>query len=118
MSFWIPPIRYIYTVSFVFETLGLATLLLAGLFVLTDIWNVRRGMGLLILFGQCSLTAWMCMNFFRDSLTAAAVCFVGGLPDLLGTATYQPIFLNIAKAAILTWVLWTWRRLRTRGGEK
>ena len=112
LGFWIPPIRYIYTVSFVFETLGLATLLLAGLFVLTDIWNVRRGMGLLILFGQCSLTAWMCMNFFQDSMTAAAVCLVRGLPDLLGTATYQPIFLNVAKAAILIWVLWAWRRLR------
>lgn len=114
LAVWIPPIRYIYTASFVFETLGLSALLLAALFVLTDIWNVRRGTGLLILFGQCSLAAWMCMNFFHDSLNAAAVCLVKGIPSLLGTSAYQPIFKSVAQAAILIWVVWTWRRLRAQ----
>ena len=113
LSVWIPPIRYIYTVSFAFETLGLSTMFLAGLFVLTDIWNVRRGTGLLVLFGQCSLVAWMSMNMFYDSLNAAAALFVRGIPKLIGTATYQPIFLNAARMAILVWIVWAWRRFRT-----
>ena len=86
---------------------------LAGLFVLTDIWNVRRGTGLLVLFGQCSLVAWMSMNMFYDSLNAAAALFVRGIPKLIGTATYQPIFLNAARMAILVWIVWAWRRFRT-----
>ena len=45
LSIWIPPIRYIYTASFVFLTQGGALLLLAALYALTDIANVRRGNG-------------------------------------------------------------------------
>ena len=114
LSVWIPPIRYIYTVSFVFLTQGLALLLLAALYALTDIGNVRRGTGLLILFGQCSLAAWMMMNFFGDSLTAAAGRFVVGVPKLIGTAAYQPLFVGVARMAILVALVWMWRRFRSR----
>ena len=72
LSFWVPPIRFVYTVSFVFETLGLSTLLLAALYVLTDILGARRGTWVLILFGQCSMAAWV------DPLWAV---FYGGLGD-------------------------------------
>ena len=112
MSFWIPPIRYIYTISFVFETLGLSTLLLCALYVLSDIYALRRGTWLLILFGQCSLVAWMAASFFGEALTAAAQRFVCGMPVLVGTNRYQPIFVAVAKAAILIWTLWAWRRFR------
>ena len=112
LSIWIPPIRFIYTVSFVFETLGLSTILLAALYAITDIWNFRRGTWIIILFGQCSLAAWMIMHFFYDSMNDAARCFVRGIPELIGTSAYQPIFAAFAKSAILVWLLWQWRRLR------
>ena len=112
LTFWIPAIRYIYTVSFVFETMGLSLLLLAGLYAITDIWGWRRGTGLFLLFGQCSLAAWMMSNFFGGALTAAAQRFTEGLPALLGSATYQPIFVSVARMALLIWAVWTWRRLR------
>lgn len=114
LSFWIPPIRYIYTISFVFETQGLAALLLAGLFVLSDIWGLRRGTGLIILFGQTSLAAWMMMNFFGESLSAAASRFTAGIPTLLGSSTYQPLFQCAVRMAILIWAVWAWNRLRTK----
>ena len=114
LSIWIPPIRYIYTVSFVFLTQGEALLVLAVLYVLTDIANFRRGTGLFILFGQCSLTAWMLMNYFGTSLTAAAERFVMGVPELIGTRAYQPVFVGIARMAILVTLVWMWRRFRTR----
>ena len=113
LSFWIPPIRYIYTVSFVFLTQGLALLLLAALYALTDIGNVRRGTGPLILFGQCSLAAWMMMNFFGGSLTAAAERFVAGVPRLIGTDVWQPLFVGVARMAILITLVWMWRRFRS-----
>ena len=113
LSFWVPPIRFVYTVSFVFETLGLSTLLLAALYVLTDILGTRRGTWVLILFGQCSMAAWVITQFFSSSLTDAANCFVRGIPRLIGTDAYQPIFVAVARAALLVWLLWQWRRLRS-----
>ena len=112
LSIWVPPIRYIYTVSFVFLTQGLALLLLAALYALTDIANVRRGTGLFILFGQCSLAAWMLINFFGKSLTAAAERFVVGVPELIGTKDYQLFFVGLARTAILITLVWMWRRYR------
>ena len=117
LAFWIPAIRFIYTASFVFETQGLALMLLSGLFVLTDIWQVRRGTGLLILFGQCSLAAWMIVNFFNCSLYPAADLFVKGIPRMIGTTTYQPIFNSVVRVAILIWALYVWRNLRRKGAQ-
>ena len=119
LSVWIPPIRYVYTVSFVFLTQGGALLLLAALYALTDILNVRRGTGILILFGQCSLAAWMMMNFSGGSLTAVAERFVVGVPGLLGTNAYQPLFIGAARMAVLVALVWAWRQFRcgVRGGK-
>ena len=117
LAFWIPPIRYIYTVSFVFLTQGLALLLLAALYALTDIGNVRRGTGLLVLFGQCSLAAWMMMVFFGGSLTAAAERFVVGVPRLIGTDAYQPLFVGLARMAVLVALVGMWRRFRRAARE-
>ena len=112
LSIWIPPIRYIYTASFVFLTQGGALLLLAALYALTDIANVRRGTGIFLLFGQCSLAAWMLIQFFGKSLTAAAERFVVGVPELIGTKDYQLFFVGIARMVILITLVWMWRRYR------
>ena len=76
------------------------------------IWQVRWGTGLLVLFGQCSLAAWMIVNFFNCSLCPAADLFVKGIPKLIGTATYQPVFNSVVRVVILIWALRVWRRLR------
>lgn len=112
LSIWIPSIRYIYTVSFVFQTMGLSTFLLSGLYMLTDIWNVRRGTGLLVLFGQCSLAAWMAVHFFGGALGSAADRLTVGVSTLLGGDTYKPLVVSVVRVAILIWVVWAWRRLR------
>ena len=112
LSIWIPPIRYIYTASFVFLTQGAALLLLAALYALTDIANVRRGTGVFLLFGQCSLAAWMLIQFFGKSLTVAAESLVMGVPELIGTKDYQLVFVGIARMAILVTLVWMWRRFR------
>ena len=109
LSVWIPPIRYIYTVSFVFLTQGGALLLLAALYALTDIANVRRGTGLFILFGQCSLVSWMLINYFGKSLTVAAERFVMGVPELIGTKDYQLVFVGIVRMVLIITLVWMWR---------
>ena len=80
---------------------------------ITDILGARRGTWVLILFGQCSMAAWVITQFFSSSLTDAANCFVRGIPRLIGTDAYQPIFVAVARAALLVWLLWQWRRLRS-----
>ena len=112
LSVRIPSIRFIYTVSFVFQTMGLSTLLLAALYVVTDIWKVRRGTWVLMLFGQCSLAAWMTCNFFGDALLSVVDKLTVGVPTLLGGETYKPLVASVVRVALLIWVVWTWRRLR------
>ncbi len=115
LSIWIPPIRYIYTVSFVFMTQGMAMIILAALYAFTDIANVRRGTWLFILLGQCSLAAWMLINFFGRSLTAAAERFVVGVPNLIGTSAYQPLFVGAMRMVLIVVFVWMWRQLRKKG---
>lgn len=112
LSVRIPSIRFIYTVSFVFQTMGLSTLLLAALYVVTDIWKVRRGTWVLMLFGQCSLAAWMTCNFFGDALLSVVDKLTVGVPTLLGGETYKPLVASVVRVVLLIWVVWTWRRLR------
>ena len=113
LQIWIPPIRYIYTVSFIFTTFGYAILLLAALHVATDIFSWRRGLGLFTLFGRHSLAAWMLGSFFSGGLYAVADRLVPGFPVLLGSARYQPFVRQLAYAAVLTALLLLWHRLRS-----
>ena len=114
LGIWIPPIRYIYTVSFVFQSLGLSILCLDVLFVLTDIFRFRRGLGFFLLMGRFTLFMWMLSTFFRPALTALAKQLVCGLPVIVGTTRYQPIAEFAAFAAIMV-VLGI---LRFRASEK
>jgi len=101
LGIWIPPIRYIYTASFAFQTLGLSILCLDLLFVVTDIFRWRRGLGFFLLMGQFTLFMWMLSTFFRPALTVLAKHLVSGLPVLVGTARYQPIAEFAAFAVIM-----------------
>ncbi len=112
LSIWVPPIRYIYTVSFVFLTQGLSLLMLAALYAMTDIGNVRKGTWLLILFGKCSLAAWLIVNYFGGSVDAAARNLVTGVPKLLGTNAYHPLFVGIARMVIIVVLVWMWSIFR------
>lgn len=65
-------VKHFFSVSFTLQAIGWSVLSLAVAYVVTDIWCFRRGTGLLLLFGQCALTAYMCESTFRD------VCFAAG----------------------------------------
>ena len=62
-------VKHFFAVSFTFQAIGWSVLLLAALYVLTDIWKFRRGTGLLLLFGQFALAAYLCEAVF------CGVCF-------------------------------------------
>ena len=116
-AFGIPFIRHMYTVSFTFATLGLAFLSVDAAFVLTDVWKVRRGTGLLLLFGQNSLAAWMVSHFFGGEIYDFSVRFTKGLPRLLGTEAYQPLFISAVYAITVIGAVLVWSHAKS-GGRK
>ena len=107
----IPMIKHIFTVSFTLQAMGWSVLALAILYVVTDIWKIRRGWWIITLFGQCALTAYMVSHFFRAALDAAAKAVVQGLPHLIGD-TYMPLVTALASATFLTLACWARRRMR------
>ena len=77
-------VKHIFTVSFTFQAIGWSVLLLAALYVVTDIWKFRRGTGLLLLFGQFALTAYLCEAVFRATCFAASDRLFFGVRGFLG----------------------------------
>jgi predicted acyltransferase len=113
----VPCIKHIYTVSFTCQAMGWCVLALDILYVLTDILNCRRGWWLFTLYGQCALTAYMAMHFFRPSLEACTKSITKGFPRYIDKP-YMPLAEAIVTAVVLTVVLVIRRRLRgTRPAE-
>lgn len=116
LGLWIPPIRYIYTVSFVFQSLGLAVWALAVLYVVTDIWQLRRGTGFFLFCGQSSLCLWMLSNFFGGAVDAVVARCTAGIPRLLGGTTYLPLVHQFGAAVVMAALAVLYRRAKTAGG--
>lgn len=104
----IPAIRQIYTLSFVFMTAGLAILLLTTLYIVTDIWKKRRGTGWLLLYGSCSLVTWELSVFCLRGVDEMARRISEGMPVLLGTERYQPVFIGFWEVVIITVLVIIW----------
>lgn len=103
----IPPVKHIYTLSFTAQATGLSILLLAALYAITDILKFRRGLGLFILFGQCSLMAYMCHEF-KTVFRAFADEFTPGCRHLFGDNA-APLATWFFSTLLLTAVLHVWR---------
>lgn len=101
-SLWIPPIRQIYTLSFVLMTTGLSVLCLDALYVITDIFAWRRGTGLFLLLGMFSLFTWEIANFCYPAVQALAEKLVVGVPHLLGGGDRcRSIAVGVAEMAVV-----------------
>ena len=109
---WVPMIKHFFTVSFTLQAIGWSVLLLGTLYVLTDIWKIRRGLGLFILFGQTALTAYICEGVFREACFSVSERLFGGFADFFGTA--RPFVIALGYVVVLTAILWIRRRLNER----
>ena len=114
LSIWVPVIKPIYTVSFTLQAMGWCTLALALLFVVTDIFQLRKGCGLVILYGQFALTAYLVAHTpFKPALDALAKALTQGFPQIFGT-TPQPFLVQVVTAICLTFALLVRRALKSR----
>ena len=107
-------VKHIFTVSFTAQAMGWCALLLAALYVLTDILKFRRGLGICILFGQFALTAYLMEEFFKPVTVKFAEMLTPGFPHLLGTAKYQPLIVAIVVVLEIVTVLVVRRGLKGR----
>lgn len=106
-------VKHIFTVSFTLQSIGWSALALASLYILTDIWKIRRGLGLFILFGQFSLTAYLCETVFRDAIQAVSDRLFFGLEEL-APADFAPVVKAFGFSAVVTALLLVCRILAKR----
>lgn len=99
---WIPPVRQIYTLSFCLVTGGLSVLCLDVLFVVTDVFKRRRGLGLFLVFGSFSLFIWETANFFYPAVEVMASRFAAGLPKVFGTDAVLMPAIGVFEMLIVT----------------
>ena len=113
---WVPCIKHIFTLSFTAQAMGYCVIALALLYVLTDILRLRCGTGILLLYGQFALTAYMVSHFFRPAVKGIVDPVTQGIPHLLGQehAAWMPLVTSVATAIVLTAVLAVKRRLSTK----
>ena len=107
----VPCIKHIFTVSFTAQAMGISVLLLAALYVITDIWGFRRGWWIVTLYGQVSLACYVVGEIFRGDLIHVASSLVGGLARRIG-GPWEPVVVQIGAAALLTVFLHFWRERR------
>ena len=112
VSPWIPVIKPIFTLSFTAQAMGWCVISLAVLYVLADILMLRRGSGIVILFGQCALTAYLAGGFFRPVLEKLAEILTQGFPHAFGIKAAMPVAISFAVAVEIAAVLTIRRRLR------
>jgi len=113
-----PVIKHIFTASFTFLAMGVSFLLYALFYWVFDILGIRRGTGLLALFGRHSLLAYMCIETTCRGIlwTMSAVLLCGtdrkvghGLTRFLD-APVSRLVMDLVIMAILCLVLYHWDR--------
>ena len=103
-------VKHVFTVSFTAQAMGWCMIILAALYVLTDIWKFRRGLGFFILYGQVSLAAYMMYTLFAPALRVTAEVVTVGVPRLWPSA--GPFAATVALVVFQTWILWLWRQMK------
>ena len=114
VSPWIPVIKPIFTLSFTAQAMGWCVIALAVLYILTDILMLRKGLGVIILFGQCALTAYLVGGFFRPVLTKLAEILTQGFPHAFGHKELMPVVTAVVVAVEIALVLAVWRKARRK----
>ena len=104
-------VKHIFAVSFTAQAMGWSALLLAAAYLVADVWRMRRGTGVFILFGRTSLLAYMIGEFFWPCFVFAGNYLTTGLTHLVG-APLQGVVACLVAIALLVSCLVLRRRLK------
>lgn len=116
LSFKIPVIKPIFTVSFTLLAIGWSMLALAVLYVITDIFRFRFGMSIPILFGQFALLAYMTAHLFDGAYRSIAWVLTFGLEQYT-TKEWTYVAMRVIMIALMTYVLAIRRTLSAADGK-
>lgn len=106
-------VKHIFSVSFTLEAIGWCVLALAVLFVVNDIWRIRRGFGVLLLFGQFALAAYVLRDLFNGALMSMSGRLFVGFRQFF-PAAYGEAVIAAGSSVILIVLLCLWRKLKMR----
>lgn len=109
---WEPAIKRIYTVSFTFQALGWGVLMLTVLYFVIDVCRIKRGWGLLSLYGRRALTAYLCRTLFWHPLNVLAQTLTYGMTYWIGAKRYP--LVQVSFATLLLTLLLYFRDRRNR----
>ena len=109
LSGWIwgqffPVIRNYMTGSFVLETCGITTLLLASFYLIIDVWGYSKWAFFFIVFGVNSIAIYMMAHLFDFRLIGNI--FVGGLSTLFAPNVQD--FIQAVTAMVIMWLIMYW----------
>ena len=109
---WVPAVKRIFTVSFASQAMGWCVLALATLYFVVDVLGLCVGVGVVTLFGQNALLAYLCEELFHPAIDALASILTAGVPHWLGAETY-PFVRAVTNVYIIIAILAIRQRLRT-----
>jgi predicted acyltransferase len=106
-----PVVKRIWTPSWVLFSGGWCCLLLAGFYVVLDIWNRKRWAFPLVVIGMNSIAAYCIAHLFEGFIQQALKTFLGQDAFKLFGAAYEP-FLHGAGVLLVMWgiLFWMYRR--------
>jgi len=113
----VPVIKHVFTLSFTAQAMGWSVLALDGLYVITDIWKFRKGWGLVLLYGQFALWAYMINGFFGKGVCAVTDIVTKGFPMLFG-ARLSIVLDSVVSVAFVTFCLSVRYQLNQKPGLK
>jgi predicted acyltransferase len=107
-SLFFPVIRSLWTSSFVLETCGISTLLLASFYYIIDVRGYSKWALFFVVFGANSIAIYMMAHMFDFSLVGNI--FVGGLGSLFSSNVQA--FIQAVGAMIVMWLIMYWMYLK------
>ena len=103
-----PVLRDHMTSSFVLETSGIATLLLASFYLIIDVRGYSKWAFFFIVFGVNSIAIYMMAHLFDFRLIGNI--FVGGLSNLFPSNVQE--FIQALAALAVMWLIMYWMYLK------
>jgi predicted acyltransferase len=90
LNAWHPIIKKIWTSSFVLYAGGISVLMLAGFYLLIDIYKLRWGIKWMVIIGSNAIIAYVAWHLFEPAFTSVSAVFVDGMKRFIGN-WYQTV---------------------------
>ncbi len=106
-----PVVKRIWTPSWVLYSGGWCFLLLAALYLVIDLWQVRRWAFPLVVIGMNSIAAYCIAHLFDSFISSSLNIHLGTKVFLVFGPAYQPLLHGVAVLLVMWLILfWMWRR--------